>query len=175
MFSALCELSLPPLCCTACSALHCGTYTVEVIFGGKHYNLNAYSYLSTPVSTASGIGASVFLADLVYNVPANVILDSARRTLSGFDVITSIIKAWVFGSIISVVSQTLNVPTVVRLHCTAAAQLDWVFLCLFKQALLSCTMPCLSWVYMFLMSTLCAGVLLMSIIHMFCVAAVNQH
>eukprot|EP00877_Chromochloris_zofingiensis_P009592 jgi/Chrzof1/4887/Cz15g03060.t1_TGDG1 len=51
-----------------------------------------------------GIGASVFLADLVYNVPANVILDSARRTLSGFDVITSIIKAWVFGSIISVVS-----------------------------------------------------------------------
>jgi ABC-type transporter Mla maintaining outer membrane lipid asymmetry permease subunit MlaE len=45
----------------------------------------------------------VLLADLVYDVPANVILDSARRALSGFDVITSCIKAWVFGLIISTV------------------------------------------------------------------------
>lgn len=51
-----------------------------------------------------GIGASVLLADLVYDVPANVILDSARRALSGYDVITSCIKAWVFGLIISTVS-----------------------------------------------------------------------
>jgi ABC-type transporter Mla maintaining outer membrane lipid asymmetry permease subunit MlaE len=46
----------------------------------------------------------VLLADLVYDVPANVILDSARRALSGYDVITSCIKAWVFGLIISTVS-----------------------------------------------------------------------
>lgn len=51
-----------------------------------------------------GIGASVLLADLVYNVPANVILDSARRALSGYDVITSMIKALVFGTCISVIS-----------------------------------------------------------------------
>uniref|UniRef100_A0A383VTI4 ABC transporter permease protein n=2 Tax=Tetradesmus obliquus TaxID=3088 RepID=A0A383VTI4_TETOB len=51
-----------------------------------------------------GIGASVLLADLVYDVPANVILDSARRALSGYDVITSCIKAWVFGLIISTIS-----------------------------------------------------------------------
>lgn len=49
------------------------------------------------------MGASVLLADLVYDVPANVILDSARRALTGFDVITSCIKAWVFGLIISTV------------------------------------------------------------------------
>ena len=52
----------------------------------------------------AGIGASVLLADLVYDVPANVILDSARRALSGYDVITSMIKALVFGTCISVVS-----------------------------------------------------------------------
>jgi ABC-type transporter Mla maintaining outer membrane lipid asymmetry permease subunit MlaE len=52
----------------------------------------------------AGIGAAVLLADLVYDVPANVILDSARRALSGYDVITSCIKAWVFGLIISTVS-----------------------------------------------------------------------
>lgn len=51
----------------------------------------------------AGVGASVLLADLVYDVPANVILDSARRALSGYDVITSCIKAWVFGLIISTV------------------------------------------------------------------------
>lgn len=50
------------------------------------------------------MGASVLLADLVYNVPANVILDSARRALTGYDVITSMIKAWAFSTAISVVS-----------------------------------------------------------------------
>lgn len=55
------------------------------------------------IITTAGVGASVLLADLVYDVPANVILDSARRALSGYDVITSCIKAWVFGLIISTV------------------------------------------------------------------------
>lgn len=60
------------------------------------------------VLCCAGIGAAVLLADLVYDVPANVILDSARRALSGFDVITSCIKAWVFGLIISTVGATLR-------------------------------------------------------------------
>lgn len=51
-----------------------------------------------------GMGASVLLADLVYNVPANVILDSARRALTGYDVVTSMIKAWTFSTAISVIS-----------------------------------------------------------------------
>lgn len=51
-----------------------------------------------------GIAASVLLAQAVYDVPANVILDSAARAVSSWDVITSMIKAWVFGTIIAVVS-----------------------------------------------------------------------
>eukprot|EP00955_Chlamydomonas_euryale_P086651 364233-Chlamydomonas_euryale.AAC.2 len=51
-----------------------------------------------------GIGASVWLADLMYNVPANIIVDSARRALTDFDIFTSMIKSWVFGTIVSVVS-----------------------------------------------------------------------
>eukprot|EP00195_Chlamydomonas_chlamydogama_P012026 CAMPEP_0202895032 /NCGR_PEP_ID=MMETSP1392-20130828/4308_1 /ASSEMBLY_ACC=CAM_ASM_000868 /TAXON_ID=225041 /ORGANISM="Chlamydomonas chlamydogama, Strain SAG 11-48b" /LENGTH=330 /DNA_ID=CAMNT_0049579907 /DNA_START=116 /DNA_END=1108 /DNA_ORIENTATION=- len=53
---------------------------------------------------AMGIGASVLLADLVYNVPANVILDSARRALTAYDVGTSMVKSWVFGTIVSTIS-----------------------------------------------------------------------
>uniref|UniRef100_A0A7S3QQD5 Uncharacterized protein n=1 Tax=Dunaliella tertiolecta TaxID=3047 RepID=A0A7S3QQD5_DUNTE len=51
-----------------------------------------------------GIGASVLLADLVYNVPANVIVDSARRALTGYDVFTSMVKSWVFGSVVATIS-----------------------------------------------------------------------
>lgn len=45
----------------------------------------------------------MLLAQLVYEVPANVILDSAARAVTAWDVITSMIKSWVFGVIISVV------------------------------------------------------------------------
>jgi ABC-type transporter Mla maintaining outer membrane lipid asymmetry permease subunit MlaE len=51
----------------------------------------------------AGMGAAVLLADAVYNVPANVIVDSCRRALTAYDVITSMVKAWVFGLIISAV------------------------------------------------------------------------
>ena len=51
-----------------------------------------------------GMAASVLLADAVYDVPANVILDSACRAIDAWDIITSMIKCWVFGTIISVVS-----------------------------------------------------------------------
>lgn len=46
------------------------------------------------------------LAQVVYGVPTNVILDSAARAVSTWDVVTSMIKAWVFGVIISVVGQS---------------------------------------------------------------------
>ena len=51
-----------------------------------------------------GLAASVFLAEAVYGVSANVILDSASRAISSWDIITSMIKCWVFGTIISVIS-----------------------------------------------------------------------
>eukprot|EP00798_Chlamydomonas_sp_ICE-L_P011857 gene11857-14962_t len=41
------------------------------------------------------IGSSMGLAELVYDVPANVILDSARRALTEFDVLTSMCKSFV--------------------------------------------------------------------------------
>jgi ABC-type transporter Mla maintaining outer membrane lipid asymmetry permease subunit MlaE len=47
------------------------------------------------------MAASVLLADAVYDVPANVILDSAMRAISSWDIITSMIKCWVFGTIIA--------------------------------------------------------------------------
>jgi ABC transport permease subunit len=53
---------------------------------------------------AMGMAASVFLAEAVYGVSANVILDSASRAIEGWDIIVSMIKSWVFGTIISVIS-----------------------------------------------------------------------
>ncbi|KAK9828848.1 hypothetical protein WJX72_002391 [[Myrmecia] bisecta] len=53
---------------------------------------------------AMGMGASVFLAEMVYDVSANVILNSALKAVGAWDIITSMIKSWVFGTIISVVS-----------------------------------------------------------------------
>lgn len=51
-----------------------------------------------------GMAASVLLADTVYDVSANVILDSASNAIVVWDIVTSMIKCWVFGTIISVVS-----------------------------------------------------------------------
>lgn len=47
------------------------------------------------------MAASVVLAETVYDVSCNVILDSAMRAISAWDVVTSMIKCWVFGTIIS--------------------------------------------------------------------------
>lgn len=52
----------------------------------------------------AGLAASVGLAETVYGVSANVILDSACRAITSWDIITSCIKSWVFGTIIAVVS-----------------------------------------------------------------------
>jgi ABC transport permease subunit len=64
--------------------------------------------IATPILNlmcfAMGMAASVLLADAVYDVSANVILDSAARAVVSWDVVTSMIKSWVFGTIISVVS-----------------------------------------------------------------------
>lgn len=49
----------------------------------------------------------MMLADLVYDVPASVIMESAQRAVSGWDLITSMIKSWVFGTIIAIVSLSL--------------------------------------------------------------------
>ena len=45
----------------------------------------------------------MWLADLVYSIPANIIVDSVRRALTDYDVLTSMAKSWVFGTIVSAV------------------------------------------------------------------------
>ena len=55
----------------------------------------------------AGLAASVGLAETVYGVSANVILDSACRAITSWDIITSCIKSWVFGTIIAVVSSSI--------------------------------------------------------------------
>jgi len=68
--------------------------------GGK----NCLSKMAVTASTCTaGMACSMMLADLVYDVPASVILESAQRAVTGWDLITSMIKSWVFGTIISVV------------------------------------------------------------------------
>jgi ABC transport permease subunit len=51
-----------------------------------------------------GLAASVFLADVGYGVPPNVILDSAARALVPWDLVAMVIKSTVFGAIVSVVA-----------------------------------------------------------------------
>lgn len=46
----------------------------------------------------------MLLAEAAYSVSANVILDSAMRSISSWDILSSILKCWVFGTIISSVS-----------------------------------------------------------------------
>lgn len=68
----------------------------------------------------------MFLAEMVYDVSANIILDSCVRAVSDWDVITSMIKSWVFGTIISVVRATARggstvVPTCMQWLAALAA------------------------------------------------------
>ncbi|KAM6566487.1 hypothetical protein CsatA_025615 [Cannabis sativa] len=58
-----------------------------------------------------GMASSGFLADAVYGVSINIILDSARRALKPWDIISAMIKSQVFGAIISIVSCAWGVTT----------------------------------------------------------------
>ncbi|KAL7219746.1 hypothetical protein ACSBR2_012750 [Camellia fascicularis] len=58
-----------------------------------------------------GMASSALLADSVYGVGINIILDSAQRALRSWDLISAMIKSQVFGAIISVVSCAWGVTT----------------------------------------------------------------
>lgn len=53
---------------------------------------------------ATGMAASTFLAEVVYSVNANIILDSAARATTLWDVVSSQIKSVIFGGVIAVIS-----------------------------------------------------------------------
>lgn len=58
-----------------------------------------------------GMASSALLADSVYGISINIILDSAQRALQSWDIISSMIKSQVFGAIISIVSCAWGVTT----------------------------------------------------------------
>ncbi|KAF7850075.1 hypothetical protein BT93_L5888 [Corymbia citriodora subsp. variegata] len=86
---------------------------------------NPVDYLVTPRVIAScvalpfltlmcftvGMASSALLADSVYGVSINIILDSAQRALRSWDIISAMIKSQVFGAIISIVSCAWGVTT----------------------------------------------------------------
>ncbi|KAG8389224.1 hypothetical protein BUALT_Bualt02G0206600 [Buddleja alternifolia] len=86
---------------------------------------NPVDYLVTPRVLAScialpfltlmcftvGMASSALLADSVYGISINIILDSAQRALKPWDIISAMIKSQVFGAIISVVSCAWGVTT----------------------------------------------------------------
>jgi len=78
------------------------------------------------ISLIAGIAASVVLAQTVYDVPANVILESAARAVGTWDVVTSMIKAWVFGVIISVVRPCSHFMSQALLPALAALAVECV-------------------------------------------------
>ncbi|XP_021714267.1 protein TRIGALACTOSYLDIACYLGLYCEROL 1, chloroplastic-like [Chenopodium quinoa] len=87
---------------------------------------NPVDYLVTPRVIAScvalpfltlmcfivGMAASAFLADSVYGVSYIMILDSARRALRSWDIISAMMKSQVFGGIIAIVSCAWGVTTI---------------------------------------------------------------
>ncbi|XP_042505511.1 protein TRIGALACTOSYLDIACYLGLYCEROL 1, chloroplastic-like [Macadamia integrifolia] len=58
-----------------------------------------------------GMASSALLADSVYGVSVNIILDSAQRALRPWDIVSAMIKSQVFGGIIAVVSCSWGVTT----------------------------------------------------------------
>lgn len=58
-----------------------------------------------------GLASSALLAESVYGINLNIILDSAQRALKSWDLISAMIKSGVFGAIISIVSCAWGVTT----------------------------------------------------------------
>ncbi|KAJ6801533.1 putative protein TRIGALACTOSYLDIACYLGLYCEROL 1, chloroplastic [Iris pallida] len=61
----------------------------------------ALPFPSSPSSASTvGLASSALLADAVYGVSINIILDSARRALRPWDIISAMIKSQVFGGLL---------------------------------------------------------------------------
>ncbi|KAE8722572.1 Protein TRIGALACTOSYLDIACYLGLYCEROL 1 [Hibiscus syriacus] len=58
-----------------------------------------------------GMASSALLADSVYGISINIILDSAQRALCSWDLVSAMIKSQVFGMVISIVSCAWGVTT----------------------------------------------------------------
>ncbi|OVA20113.1 Permease domain [Macleaya cordata] len=65
----------------------------------------------TLICFSVGMASSALLADAVYGVSINIILDSAQRALRPWDIISAMIKSQVFGGIMAIVSCAWGVTT----------------------------------------------------------------
>eukprot|EP00898_Chlorokybus_atmophyticus_P006121 jgi/Chlat1/650/Chrsp103S00007 len=65
----------------------------------------------TVISFTVGMAASVLLADGVYGISSNIILDSAARALNLKDMVSTLCKSLVFGWLIAIISCTWGVTT----------------------------------------------------------------
>ena len=61
------------------------------------------------------------LAQSVYGVPHKIILDSAAKAITSWDLVTSCIKSWVFGTVIAVVRLTSRALLANMLHPLSVA------------------------------------------------------
>ncbi|CAN0829606.1 Protein TRIGALACTOSYLDIACYLGLYCEROL 1, chloroplastic [Linum grandiflorum] len=59
-----------------------------------------------------GMASSAFLSDSVYGISINIIMDSAHRALRSWDLVSSMIKSFCFGGIISTVSCAWGITTI---------------------------------------------------------------
>ncbi|MBD0335280.1 MAG: MlaE family lipid ABC transporter permease subunit [Cyanobacteria bacterium Co-bin13] len=63
------------------------------------------------LSFITGMTGGLLIATSLYNIPASVFLDSARNFLSTWDLISSMIKAFVFGLLIAVIGSNWGLTT----------------------------------------------------------------
>jgi phospholipid/cholesterol/gamma-HCH transport system permease protein len=67
--------------------------------------------LLTIVSLLTGLGGGMIIAQSLYGISQNTFLDSVQRFLTTWDVITSMIKAGIFGALIASIGTTWGLTT----------------------------------------------------------------
>lgn len=65
----------------------------------------------TILSFITGMTGGIILADLLYGISRTVFLDSARNFLSVWDLISPLLKAFVFGSLIAIIGSSWGLTT----------------------------------------------------------------
>ncbi len=65
----------------------------------------------TILSFVAGMGAGMVIADLLYGISYTVFLNSVRNFLSGWDLISAVIKSVVFGSLIAIIGSSWGLTT----------------------------------------------------------------
>jgi phospholipid/cholesterol/gamma-HCH transport system permease protein len=65
----------------------------------------------TLMSTIAGMLGGLFIAQLLYNIPQSVFLDSIRNFLDLWDIYSALIKSVVFGALIAIIGCSWGLTT----------------------------------------------------------------